>query len=327
VFLGLVSQGCDSQDTGISLADGWVAEIVTENGNHEPDMLVLSPDQHSLYQSCETRAGRRNPSLARIDIDSGRREILISGLGRADGLKLASDDSLWLGEERPDGLVWRILRPMTIAAEQRLVRDPLHVSHPDIQAVPEAGRFAHEGIAFSADDHFLYLADEWTEGCLYRFSIIDRRLEVLRNGDGWQRIKRPESARIEAKQLHGRQFNRIEDLERLPDGRILMAETGSGRILALDESSGDPAVAVYLQDPILRHPDNLEWDGEHDWLWITDDSSPSILWAWDGKRLREVAHHESAEITGVESAADGSIYIDLQHRRFGPDLTLRLKKI
>ena len=68
-----------------------------------------------------------------------------------------------------------------------------------------------------------------------------------------------------------------------------------------------------------------EWDTVRNWLWISDDDKPSHLWAWDGKALSEIARHGMAEITGVESAADGAIYINLQRRIGGPDLTLRLR--
>ena len=114
----------------------------------------------------------------------------------------------------------------------------------------------------------------------------------------------------------------------MPDGRIAMAETGSkngsGRILILDDSGDFPKITVYLESPEIHHPDNLEWDAHRGWLWITDDDSPSNLWAYDGNKLQKIASHSSAEITGVESSSDGSIYLNLQNRLFGPDLTLKL---
>ena len=113
-------------------------------------------------------------------------------------------------------------------------------------------------------------------------------------------------------------------MERLPDGRILMAETGSGRILALDDRGAMPTVTSLLSDARIAHPDNLEWDARRRWLWITDDSRPSEVWAWDGKRLQRIAWHGSGELTGLESDPDGRIYLNLQHRWFRPALTLRL---
>jgi len=315
---------CQSENGGLDLAEGWQAEILAECGDDRPDMLVLSGDGRFLYQSCESNANMLSPSLARINLATGRREILLYGLHRADGLKFSPDSSLWLGEEAADGLVWRIRNPATLPPEQRSDRRRLVSSSQLIQALPALGRFAHEGIAFSKDGRFAYLADEWKEGCIYRFSFGTRRLQVMHASSGWLDIPAPSAARTEAEKLHGHIFNRIEDMEQLPDGRILMAETGTGRILVLDDRDNLPQVTVYLKDARLGHPDNLEWDPSRGWLWITDDNDPSILWAWDGKGLHRIASHHGSEITGVESGPDGSIYIDLQDRLFRPALTLRL---
>lgn len=323
-------QACSPNDSGLSLANGWVAETVSENSDHYPDMLALSPDENHIFQSLETRENLLSPSLARLDLRSGKRDILIYGLARADGLKQAADGSLWLGEEREDGLIWRINSPESLPPGQRIDRHQLRSSHPDIRAILAAGRFAHEGMAFSKDGRYLYLADEWKEGCLFRFELATSKLQVLHKKKGWLLIKRPESARVEAERLHGQMFVRIEDMETLPDGRILMAETGDekipGKILTLKDDSTGPEIGVYLKNARLHHPDNLEWDNRRSKLWVTDDSNPSLLWTWDGEKLYEIARHDWAEITGVESTTDGSVFINLQHRKFGQDLTLRLQE-
>lgn len=188
-------------------------------------------------------------------------------------------------------------------------------------------------MVFSKDGKYLYLADEWIEGCLYRFTLKTKLLQVYHSSKGWLRINTPVDARFKAEVLHGKYFSRLEDMELLPDGRVLMAETGSkksqGRIWVLDDRGSDdgamPKLSSYLEHSDISHPDNLEWDQKRSWLWITDDSSPSKLWAWDGKKLMQIASHRFAEITGVESSPDGSIYFNLQHNTFGPDLTLRIK--
>ncbi len=315
---------CQSENGGLDLAEGWQAEILAECGDDRPDMLALSADNRFLYQSCESNASMLSPSLARISLATGRRDILLYGLHRADGLKFAPDGSLWLGEEATDGHIWRIQKPATLPPGQRADRLRLVSSSRQVHPLPALGRFAHEGISFSTDGRFAYLADEWKKGCIYRFSFGTKRLQVMRASGGWLDIPVPSAARTEAGKLHGHIFNRIEDMEQLPDGRILMAETGTGHILALDDRGNLPQVSVYLKDARLGRPDNLEWDSSRGWLWITDDSDPSILWAWDGKRLHRIASHHDSEITGVESGPDGSIYIDLQDRMFRPDLTLRL---
>ncbi len=322
--LTTVLAGCQSENAGLTLMPGWQVSRLAECADDRPDMLALSGDGQYLYQSCETSESPLAPSLARIDLTSGKRDILLYGLHRADGLKLAPDGSLWLGEETEDGLIWRIKNPGTMEPGQRVDRQRLVSSTDRIAPLLTAGRFSHEGIAFSDDGRFAYLADEWEEGCVYRFILKSQQLQVMHEARGWLDIPQPIEARVEAEKLHGHLFNRIEDMERLPDGRILMAETGTGRILVLDDRAAKPTVSIFLQHAGLRHPDNLEWDASRNWLWITDDHNPSILWTWDGKTFSQIASHKGSEITGIESGPDGSIYINLQYRLFRPALTLRL---
>jgi len=318
---------CDNGH-GLAMAPEWKAEIIAEWHDARPDMLVLSGDERHLFVSFETRQNQLAPSLGRINLHAGEQDILLYGLARADGLKMDQSGSLWIGEEVADGEIWKIRDPGLLPAGQRVDRHRHLSSHQDIAAVMPAGRFSHEGLAFSEDGRYLYLADEWVEGCLYRLHLQTRRLQVLHKSRGWLDIERPAEARLHAEKRHGRMFTRLEDMELLPDGRILLAETGredeSGRVLALDDRKAAPAISVFVADSRLHHPDNLEWDEKRGCLWITDDDTPSALWAWDGKELHRIALHAHAEITGVESAPDGTVYINLQGRTFGPDLTVRL---
>jgi len=320
----LLLAACEAENGGIGLAPGWRAETVAECGDDRPDMQVLSADGHFLYQSCEGKANLLTPSLARINLATGQRDILLYGLHRADGLRMKPGGGLWVGEEAADGRIWQIAGPASLVPGQRADRKRLASSSTRIQPVIMAGRFAHEGMVFSADGRVAYLTDEWKEGCVYRLWLRDRRLQVLHPTEGWLDIVNPNDARIQAERLHGQIFNRIEDMERLPDGRILMAETDAGRILVLDDRYATPRVATFLQDRRIVHPDNLEWDAQRGWLWMTDDNRPSQVWAWDTKALHRIAWHKSSELTGLESDPDGHIYLNLQHRWFRPALTLRL---
>ena len=319
-----------TEEIGLDVAPEWKVGSIMAWEESLPDMLLLSRDEKQLFVSCETVQNMLSPSLARIDLERGSKEILIYGLARADGLKMDSKGDIWLGEETEDGLIIRVTSPESLPAEQRFDRDRLVGSHPDITPVLSAGRFSHEGLAFSKNGEFLYLADEWKEGCLYRYEISSGELQVFHSSKGWLKINTPVDSRFKAEVLHANFFNRLEDMETMPDGRIAMAETGSkngsGRIWMLDDRGESPLITVYLESPDIHHPDNLEWDSKRGWLWITDDHSPSSLWAYDGSKLHKIASHSSAEITGVESSKDGSIYLNLQHRRFGSDLTVKLRK-
>jgi len=319
----LLTGGCSLDPLGITMAPGWQAQSIAAWRHTKPDMLVMSADGKWLYISCENRASLLSPSLIGINMESGRQFVLLYGLMRADALKLAPDGSLWLGEEFDKGLIWRITEPDKLPEEQRVDRSTLQSSHRSIQPLYSAGRFSHEGVTFSHDGRYAYLADEWKEGCLYRYEIDSHVLSVLHAENGWLPIPNPDEARIEAEKLHGRMFDRIEDMETLPDGRILFAETGSGRVMVLDDNGKAPAIDTWLTNPALKHPDNLAWDPLRRWLWITDDDDPSYLWAWDGRELREIAHHDDAEITGVITHGK-EVYINLQRQITGPELTLRL---
>jgi len=327
LFMLLTSMlaACNMASTGLELASGWHVRSVVAWKNVRPDMLALSPDGKRLYVSCETRADMLAPSLAAINLETGGPRILISGLMRADGLKFAPDGSLWIGEEFSEGLIWRIADVDHLPAMQSVDRARMVSSHRAIVPFRAAGRFAHEGIAFSRNQRFAYLADEAEKGSLYRLNLNTRRLEVLLADKGWSAISSALDPRSQSGYLQARIFNRIEDMETLPDGRILMAETGTGSILVLKDTGKHPEIEVYLHDSRIAHPDNLAWDAARKWLWITDDSTPSSLWAWDDQKLIHIATHRHAEITGV-LAVNRIIYLNLQGRSNGPELTLRLNE-
>ncbi len=319
----LAFSGCDMNPTGLQLENGWQARSVAVWRNARPDMLALSPNGKWLYVSCETTAGINTPSLATINLETGHKHFLISGLMRADALKFAPDGSLWIGEEFPEGLIWRVADVDKLPEEQIVNRPTLTTSHNAIAAYPPAGRFAHEGIAFSTDQRFAYLADEEQRGAIYRLELHSRRFDVLDSTFHWRQVGDPAQARAAAQQLGAAYFNRIEDMESLPDGRIIMAETGTGRVLVLHDHGDKAEIDTFMQDAEIAHPDNLAWDNKRKLLWITDDSEPSALWTWDGLRTTRIAVHRHAEITGVLPVGD-DIYINLQGRKDGPELTVKL---
>jgi len=328
IFLLLLSlAACHSDNEKLVLAPGWQADLLAKYDHAMPDMITVSPDNKLLYIACETSSNKQHPSLIRMDISTGKYEVMLYGLQRADGLKLAADGSLWLGEETGNGIIWRIRNPATLPNNQHIDRQHLLSTHPDITPLIMAGQFSHEGMEFSANHKFCYLGDEWAQGSLYRLDISEKKLTVLHQTKGWIPIKKPLVARARAKRLHGKVFARLEDMVTLPEGDLLMTETGvgnnPGRILLLKDSD-IPTIATYLQDPRITHPDNLEWDQFRGWLWITDDTIPSELWAWDGKSLQLIASHPSAEITGVITTSDGTVFINLQGKHDTADATLRI---
>ena len=314
---------CNMNPTGLEMDAGWKQRSVAVWRNSRPDMMALSPTGKWLYISCETNASMSAPSLVAINMESGRQHFLLSGLMRADALKFAPDGSLWIGEEFPEGLIWRIADVDKLPAEQTVERVSLSTSNDAIAPYRPAGSFSHEGLAFSQDGQFAYLADEDSNGSVYRLNLATRTLSVLDGSMHWRMVQEPNEARGMAKQLHAATFNRPEDMETLPDGRILMAETNAGRVLVLTDNGDKASIETFLKDDRIAHPDNLAWDAKRQLLWITNDDKPSSLWAWDGTRARRIAMHRQAEITGVLPVGD-NIYINLQSNKSGPEMTVRL---
>lgn len=322
LLLCLSLVGCHMNPIGLELGAGWQDRSVAVWRNARPDMMALSPSGKWLYISCETNAGNA-PSLVAINMETGRQYYLISGLVRADGLKFAPDDSLWIGEEFSGGLIWRVTDADKLPPEQTVDRSSQTASYDAIEPFRAAGKFPHEGIAFSRDRHFAYLADENKTGGVYRLDLATRKLSVLDESKQWRLINDASDAPADARHLHALKFNRIEDMETMPDGRVLMAETGTGRILSLSDTGSKASIDTLFHDSRIAHPDNLAWDQKRHLLWITDDDKPSSLWTWDGKQARRIALHKTAEITGVLPIGD-DIYINLQGNQSGPDITVRL---
>lgn len=320
---GISLSACDMNPTGLQVEAGWQQHSVAVWRNSNPDMLALSPNGKWLYVSCETKASQNAPSLAAINLENGKQFFLIFGLMRADALKFAPDGSLWIGEEFPEGLIWRVTDIDKLPVEQTVDRLNLNASHAAIVPFRAAGRFTHEGLTFSNDGHFAYLADEDKAGSIYRLNLAKRSLSVLDESLQWREVEDPDEARATARHLHAATFNRLEDMETLPDGRILLAETDAGKVLVLSDHGTKSSIETLLHDERIAHPDNLAWDEKRQLLWITDDGKPSGLWAWDGREVRRIALHRKAEITGVLPIGD-DIYINLQGMKNGSELTVRL---
>ncbi len=320
---------CIIDPIGIKLRQGWKATSLAVWNHMRPDMMVASKDRRFLYISCENSASLETPSLLLYNLKNGHRSVLISGLERADGLKQAPDGSLWLGEEFDRGLIWRIAQPDQLPEGQMVERHLMRSSHPAITPLRRAGQFAHEGIAFSADGQYAYLPDEQSRGALFRYRFRPPHLLQVMGADGkWLAVADPSQARAIANQLHASTFNHMEDIERLANGHLLIAESHASRILELIDHGQRAEMRTYLEDPRIHRPDNLAWDASRNWLWITDDDHPSILWAWDGNQLMQIASHKDASITGV-LPLDGDILINLQGgslqgSKSGSELTLRL---
>ena len=315
--------GCNMNPTGLQMSPGWDQRSVAVWRHLQPDMMALSPSGKWLYISCETFPDTNVPSLVAINMQSARENYLLSGLIRADALKFAPDGSLWMGEDIPNGLIWRIADIDKLPLEQMVDRPSMNTSNDSIAPFRVAGTFAHVGLSFSQDGHYAYMADAEKGGSIYRLELAGRNLSVLDASMRWRAISDASDARAEARRWHAASFGQLEDMETLPDGRIVMAENKTGKVLVLTDHGSKASIETLLQDARITHPDNLAWDKKRHLLWITDDGEPSTLWAWDGHQARRIALHKKAKITGVLPIGD-NVFINLQARKSGPDLTMRL---
>ncbi len=315
-------------DNGLKLADGWHIKVIARWQRDRPDMLQLNADQHTLYLSFENTKSNK-PAFGRIMLgDTPRVERLLYGLKAGDGLRLDAHGNVWLGEETSGGHLWMIAHPEHLLVAQHIDRENIATLPKTIRRVDHAGRLAYEGFAFSANGRFLYLLDEWHHGALYRLRLADEQLYVFHRQQGWLPVPQPVQARSIALRLHAATFQRGEDMELMPDGTLLFAETSTGMIQQLDDRGSKPVVRPFLHHAAIAHPDNLEWDRYRHCLWITDDSRRSELWRWDQQHgFQRIAHTDVGEITGVETASDGRIWINLQGQRQGQDQTVELFRL
>lgn len=171
------------------------------------------------------------------------------------------------------------------------------------------GRQRHENVAIKSDETAAYWgADDGTNGFMYKFvptvagNFSAGALYVLQTTSGfgtgtWQLIANTTQAdrnnTVSLSLAAGAyNFNRIEDVEIGPDGKIYMATTTSGHVLrfrdlgtAVDQLEIFVASASYDVDgagPLMPEPwgagaDNMAFDGEGN-LWVLQDGTRNHIW-------------------------------------------------
>jgi len=310
---------------GLVIAPGWTYHSLGAWKQMMPNKMALDAERGWLYFGSELSEYNNIASVAVLDVETGRTRVLVEGLRNVLGLHFAPDKSLWVAEGEARGEIWRMVDPAHFPEGQHIIAQSGDSTYPGFASFLLAGHFAHRAIAFSADQHMAYLADTLKGGCLYRFDFTTRSLAVLHAAKGWLTVDAEDTVTM-ALHLGARRFAAISDIERLPDGRLLLVESGAGRILQLRDGPEKPTLSTWLQKDALRQPVDMSWDASRGWLWITDDATPSTLWAWDGHSLYDVVHHPVARIAGVLAAPDGKVYVNLQRSENTPSITFVLKE-
>jgi len=326
--------GCQANTIGLVISPGWSYHSLGAWKQMMPNKMALGADGRWLYFGSELNEYSGTATLAALNVESGRTRILVEGLRNVLGLGFAPDKSLWVAEGEARGEIWRMVDAAHFPEDQRVIAPSGNSTHSDFSSFLQAGRFAHRAIAFSADHHFAYLADMVRGGYLYRLDLSTRVLAALHEHKGWLTVD-AEDAVAMASQQGAQAFNAISDIERLPDGTLLLAESGAGQILQLDDGSNEPTMSIWLKHDGLKknglkqdglqQPVDLSWDASRNWLWIADQGTPSTLWVWDGHSLSDVVHHPAAQIGGVLASPSGSVYVSLQRSRYTPSIIFVLQ--
>ena len=320
----LVLNGCQVNAIGLDVAPGWFYHSLGAWKQLTPTQADLEPDGRWLYFGSELSKYSSVASVAALNVENGHTHLLVEGLRNVHAMRFAPDGSLWVAEGGDQGSIWRMAEPGTFPDNQRVNAVSRESTHPGFAPFRFAGRFDHRAIAFSADHRFAYLADAAAGGGVYRLNMRSRQLAVLHPDKGWQKVI-PEDAAQLAKKMGAARFEAISDIERLPDGTLLLAESASGRILRLDDRGAKPQIKIWLQRSELHHPGDMAWDASRQWLWIADAATPSILWAWDGHSLHQIVRHPTSRISAVLVAA-GNIYVSVQRGRNNPAMTFILRE-
>jgi len=324
VMLIALLGGCQVDGTGLVLAPGWSYHSLGAWKHLMPNHMAMGAKGRWLYFGSELSEHSAVAGVAALNVENGHTHVLVEGLRNVNGVGFAPDGSLWVAEGGEQGLIWRMSEPAHFPDNQRVNSVSRESTHLGFAPFRFAGSFDHKAIAFSSDHRFAYLADAASGGSLYRLDIRARQLAVFHRRKGWLKVV-PEDAVIAAHKLGAVRFESISDMERLPNGTLLLAESASGRILVLDDQAEKPVVKSWLERSELRHPGDMVWDASRQWLWITDAATPSTLWAWDGHNLHQIIRHPSSRISGVQ-VADGKIYVNIQLGRNNPSMTFILQE-
>lgn len=137
------------------LAPGLHVEYLTRDAADYTDMLVLYPPaQPTHLLSCvEGRrerllTGKLNPSVQRINLDTGKVETVLRGMDRCDGIRATPWGTLLVTEETRDGGAYEILEPLRVTELSVLDRATGQVTdRRHIAKRPALPIMAWEGIA------------------------------------------------------------------------------------------------------------------------------------------------------------------------------------
>lgn len=210
------------------------------------------------------------------------------------------------------------------------------------------GRMKHENACFTADSLISYYGDDNSaSGYLFKF-VMDEKADlssgtlytyILDNqtlSGTWVQIPNQSSNDQDntiglATNLGATAFDRVEDVELGPDGKVYFASTGADRIYRLNQDGTDFEIYVDNVDVEIDYgtgtkmvrfdsPDNLVFDNQGN-LWVNQDGGNNYLWVigWghtlQNPDIRVFANTPAGcESTGTHFTPDNKyMFVSIQH--------------
>jgi sugar lactone lactonase YvrE len=277
--------------------DGGAAELVAEDV-HEP-VAVRFDLSGALMVLSRGVAG----FVTRIDLASGERTIIESGVMGLDNAAFDSENRMFVSSYASGGIA------------------ELHPDGRTRQIVPQ-GFVGPYGVAVSGGtvhvaDHYRLVAEDKPEMYFFAHGITagDGLLHTTSQyGDVRTHDRENGSTRVRANGL-----NRPVGLAVRADGTLVVAETGAGRVVAI---GADDAVTVLAEG--LASPVDVAFDGEQGY--VSDEERGAVLRLADGSPVVEglsapqgLAVHDG-ELFVVETGKRRLLAVDLEtgELRAGP---------
>jgi hypothetical protein len=210
------------------------------------------------------------------------------------------------------------------------------------------GRMKHENVCFTADSLISYYGDDNSaSGYLFKF-VMDQKADlssgtlytyVLDNqtfNGTWVQVPNQSADDQDntvslSANLGATAFDRVEDVELGPDGKIYFASTGADRIYRLNQDGTDFEIYADNVDVEIDYgsgtkmvrfdsPDNLVFDNQGN-LWVNQDGGNNYLWVispnhtLQNPAIRIFANTpRGCESTGTHFTPDNKyMFVSIQH--------------
>lgn len=325
-----------SDENGLILAPGFTSRIIARGGEKVPgtgfDYRVF-PDGAATFADGAVGGGWYHVVNHEIPVGGGgvtATRFAPDGT-ITDSYSVLSGTNLncaggktpwgtWLsGEELEDGYVWECDPTVPNSGVRRSAM----------------GRFQHEAAAVAADGR-IYLTEDRSDGCLYRFTpavagdLSSGLLEVATGGSApgpvvWLAVPDPlaGTTRTRHQVASALPFDGGEGIDTIGN-KVWFTTKGDNRVWEYDTST--QAVSIRVQaggSTILDGVDNLLADASSGVLLVAEDGGDMQLVAVRADNsmdaIVQVAGHEGSEITGPAFSPDGQrLYFSSQRGPVGP---------